>query len=306
MLIYICNHKEESSNPAETRTICNLIARRGHVPIAPRLYFPQFIHSNTEPLSGELLSLCDEVWVIGAMTDTMKNEVEQAIRECIPVKCYASTEAMARALEDKTIPSPSAADAVNGGTPRSFDELMGELVKVNSEEEEKEIIEFAFTKARALEPRTHMDRGIVEKLIFLYNSMLHDMEKIEMTKEEREVLLREGLGQIADELNINKRLAAAVLLMSQEEQEDTDSIVEVITEYCAECVPDIVEVTGLPQPLVDKVVFISNIWRWRDRKEIMANKFATWWPKHVKDLAGLLGQSESVIQKILDAELSRQ
>ena len=301
MLIYICNHNEESNNPAETKIICNLIARRGHVPIAPRLYFPQFIHSNTEPLSGELLSLCDEVWVIGAMTDTMKNEVEQAIKECIPVKCYASTEAMARALEDKTIPSPSAA-----GKVRSFDELMGELIKVNSEEEEKEIIEFAFAKARALEPRTHMDRGIVEKLIFLYNSMLHDMEKVEMTEEEREVLLREGLGQIADELGIDKRLAAAVLLMSKEEQEDTDSIVEVITEYCEECVPSIAKVTGLPQPVVDKVVFISNIWRWRDRKEIMANKFATWWPKHVRDLASLLGQSESVIRQVLDAELSRQ
>ena len=302
MLIYICNHKEESNNPAETKIICNLIARRGHVPIAPRLYFPQFIHSNIEPLSGELLSLCDEVWVIGAMTDTMKTEVEQANRECIPVKHYANMDVMASLLEEKTIPSPSAA----GNEVRSFDELMGELVKVNNEEEEKEIIEFAFAKARALEPRTHMDRGIVEKILFIYNSMLHDMEKVEMTEEEKGILLREGLSQIADELGIDKRLAAAVLLMSQEEQEDTDSIVEVITEYCAECVPSIAKVTGLPQPLVDKVVFISNIWRWRDRKQILADNFATWWPKHIKDLANLLGQSESVIKQILDAELSRQ
>ena len=302
MLIYICNHKEESNNPAETKIICNLIARRGHVPIAPRLYFPQFIHSNIEPLSGELLSLCDEVWVIGAMTDTMKTEVEQANRECIPVKHYANMDVMASLLEEKTIPSPSAA----GNEVRSFDELMGELVKVNNEEEEKEIIEFAFAKARALEPRTHMDRGIVEKILFIYNSMLHDMEKVEMTEEEKGILLREGLSQIADELGIDKRLAAAVLLMSQEEQEDTDSIVEVITEYCAECVPSIAKVTGLPQPLVDKVVFISNIWRWRDRKEITMGNFDTWWPKHIKDLANLLGQSESVIKQILDAELSRQ
>lgn len=301
MLIYICNHKEESNNPAETRIICNLIARRGHVPIAPRLYFPQFIHSNIEPLSGELLSLCDEVWVIGAMTDTMKTEVEQAISECIPVKHYANMDVMASLLEEKTPPSPSAA-----GKVRSFDELMGELLKVNNEEEEKEIIEFAFAKARALEPRTHMDRGIVEKILFIYNSMLHDMEKVEMNEEEKGILLREGLSQIADELGIDRRLAAAVLLMSREEQEDTDSIVEVITEYCAECVPGIAKVTGLPQPLVDKVVFISNIWRWRDRKEITMGNFDTWWPKHINDLANLLGQSESVIKQVLDAELSRQ
>ena len=301
MLIYICNHKEESNNPAETRIICNLIARRGHVPIAPRLYFPQFIHSNIESLSGELLSLCDEVWVIGAMTDTMKTEVEQAISECIPVKHYANMDVMASLLEEKTTPSPSAA-----GKVRSFDELMGELLKVNNEEEEKEIIEFAFAKARALEPRTHMDRGIVEKILFVYNSMLHDMEKVEMNEEEKGILLREGLSQIADELGIDRRLAAAVLLMSREEQEDTDSIVEVITEYCAECVPGIAKVTGLPQPLVDKVVFISNIWRWRDRKEITMGNFDTWWPKHINDLANLLGQSESVIKQVLDAELSRQ
>lgn len=301
MLIYICNHKEESNNPAETRIICNLIARRGHVPIAPRLYFPQFIHSNIEPLSGELLSLCDEVWVIGAMTDTMKTEVEQAISERIPVKHYANMDVMASLLEEKTTPSPSAA-----GKVRSFDELMGELLKVNNEEEEKEIIEFAFAKARALELRTHMDRGIVEKILFIYNSMLHDMEKVEMNEEEKGILLREGLSQIADELGIDRRLAAAVVLMSREEQEDTDSIVEVITEYCAECVPGIAKVTGLPQPLVDKVVFISNIWRWRDRKEITMGNFDTWWPKHINDLANLLGQSESVIKQVLDAELSRQ
>ena len=183
---------------------------------------------------------------------------------------------------------------------------MGELLKVNNEEEEKEIIEFAFAKARALEPRTHMDRGIVEKILFVYNSMLHDMEKVEMNEEEKGILLREGLSQIADELGIDRRLAAAVLLMSREEQEDTDSIVEVITEYCAECVPGIAKVTGLPQPLVDKVVFISNIWRWRDRKEITMGNFDTWWPKHIKNLANLLGQSESVIKRVLDAELSRQ
>ena len=81
---------------------------------------------------------------------------------------------------------------------------------------------------------------------------------------------------------------------------------EVITEYCAECVPGIAKVTGLPQPLVDKVVFISNIWRWRDRKEITMGNFDTWWPKHINDLANLLGQSESVIKQVLDAELSRQ
>ena len=117
--------------------------------------------------------------------------------------------------------------------------------------------------------------------------------------------MREGLNSIADQLHIDSRLAAAVLLMAEEEAKD-DSIVEVITEYCAEHVPSIAKAIGLPQSLVDKVVFISNIWRWRDRKEIEAGSFITWWQKHLKDLANLLGQSEGLIKKVLDAELASQ
>ena len=148
-----------------------------------------------------------------------------------------------------------------------------------------------------------MDRGVVEKLLLLYNSMLNDMEKVEMTEEEKEILLREGLDQIAEQLNIDTRLAAAVLLMSKEETDDS-TIVEVITEYCAKHVPEIARITGFPQPLVDKIVFISNIWRWRDRKQIMEGNYNTWWPKHVAELVELLGESENLIRKILDAELT--
>ena len=326
MLIYVCTPKEETKNPAQTKFICYLIAKHGHVPIAPRLYFPQFIHHGEEALIEQLISISDEMWVIGSTTDAMKDEMEMALREHIPIQHFLTIDVMANLLENDVVPTtadsadqqdnaseelekeapPLTGKADDGEAhPRSFDELMGELVKINCAEEAEGIIEFAYAKARALEPRTHMDRGIVEKLIYVYNSMVNDMEKIEMTDEEKQILLREGLNSIAEQLHIDSRLAAAVLLMAEEEAKD-DSIVEVITEYCAERVPSIAKAIGLPQSLVDKVVFISNIWRWRDRKEIEAGSFITWWPKHLKDLANLLGQSESVIKQILDAELASQ
>jgi len=306
MLIYVCSPKEETRIPVQTKFICYLIAKRGHVPIAPRLYFPQFIHSNTEPLSGELLSLCDEMWVIGPATDAMKDEMEMALKEHIPIEHFINMDVMASLLEKGTVPSsdtPVEDDDEREEKPRSFDELMAELVKVNNEDEESEIIEFAYAKARAIESRTHMDRGIVEKLIFIYNSMLHDMEKVEMSEEEGEILMREGLNSIAEQLHIDSRLAAAIILMAEEDTKD-DGIIDVITEYCAEHVPGIAKATGLPQSLVDKIVFISNTWRWRDRKEIETGNFNTWWPKHIKELASLLGQSEGVIRQVLDAELT--
>ena len=297
MFIYVCTPEDKTKNPAQTKFACYLIAKHGHVPIAPRLYFPQFIQTNAGPLSEELLSICDEVWAIGSTTDSMKAEVEQATREHIPVKHFINMGVMASMLENPD------AEEEETQSPRSFDELMGELVRVNDDEDSREIFEFACAKARALEPRTHMDRGIVEKLLLLYNSMLHDMEKVEMTEEEKEILLRKGLDQIAELLNIDTRLAAAVLLMSKEETDDY-TIVEVITEYCAKHAPEIARITGFPQSLVDKIVFISNIWRWRDRKQIMEGNYNTWWPKHVAELAELLGESENLIRKILDAELT--
>ena len=148
-----------------------------------------------------------------------------------------------------------------------------------------------------------MDRGVVEKLIFVYNSLLHDMDKVEMTEEEGKLLMREGLNSIAEQLHIDSRLAAAIIRMAEEDTKD-DGIVDVITQYCAEHAPGIAKATGLPQSLVDKIIFISNTWRWRDRKEITFGNFDTWWPKHIKEIADLLGQSESVIRQVLDAELT--
>ena len=164
-----------------------------------------------------------------------QKEMEQAVRECIPIKHFINMDVMSSTMEaEKTKP------------PRTFEELMGELVKVNDDEDSKEIFEFACAKARELEPLTHMERGIVEKLLLLYNTMLHDMEKVEMTDEEKEILIREGIDQISEKLDLDSRLASAVLLMSKDRIIDS-TVLKVVKEYCEEHVPGIAKATGLPQ-----------------------------------------------------------
>lgn len=294
MLIYVCSPEEETKKPVQTRIICNLIAKHGNVPIAPRLYFPQFMHNNTESLRNELLSICDEVWAVGATTDSMKEEMEQAVKECIPIKHFINMDVMSSTMK-----------AENTKPPRTFEELMGELIRVNDDKDIEEIFEYACVKARELEPLTHMERGIVEKLLLLYNTMLHDMEKVEMTDEEKEIIIREGIDQISEKLDLDSRLASAVLLMSKDKIIDS-TVVKVVKEYCAGNVPGIAKATGLPQSLVDKIVFFSNLWRWRDCEEIKAGNSLAWWPKHIAELAECLDESEDLIVKVLCAELSSQ
>ena len=302
MLIYVCTPKEETKNPAQTKFICYLIAKRGHVPIAPRLYFPQFIHHGTEQLVSQLLSLCDQMWVIGPTTDAMKDEMEMALRAHIPIEHFINMEVMANLLEDGVVPEDeSAPEVLAEKPPRSFEELMAEMTRaIEVDDGMLDIINEANEKARAIEKRSRIQRTALERIIFLYDSMRNDMEKVEMTEEEREIVLDGGIDSIADYLNLDSRIVETVIDMAEE------SINEVIAEYCDAKASEIAMKVGLPVPLVKKILVTSNRWRWRDRDQIQKGTFKTWWPKHIKELASLLGQSEETVKKILDAELKSQ
>lgn len=294
MLIYVCTPKEETKNPAQTKFICYLIAKHGHVPIAPRLYFPQFIHHGTEQLVSQLLSLCDQMWVVGPTTDAMKDEMEMALREHIPIEHFINMEVMSNLLENGVVPE----DASSETPPRSFQELMAEMTKATGVDEETlAIIDDANEKARVVEKRSHIRRTTLEKIIYLYGSMISDMDKVEMTEEEREIVLDEGIDSIADYLHLDSRIVEAVVDMAEE------PINQVIEDYCEAKASEIADKAGLPVPLVKKILVTSNRWRWRDRDQIQKGAFKTWWPKHIKELVNALGQSEETIRKILDAEL---
>ena len=84
--VYICSPYRDNPrvNVMRARNYCKFAVEQGKLPIAPHLYFPQFLSEATERdkamrMNFELLKLCDEVWVFGdKITEGMAAEIERA------------------------------------------------------------------------------------------------------------------------------------------------------------------------------------------------------------------------------------
>lgn len=96
-LIYICSpyRGDVENNVEAAREYCARVILNypGVIPVAPHLYFPQFLNdddSAERALGMEsalaLLESCAEVWVYGEPTEGMKAEIDHAILQGIPVK----------------------------------------------------------------------------------------------------------------------------------------------------------------------------------------------------------------------------
>ena len=83
---YICSPYRDNPrvNIMRARHYCKFAVSKGRIPLAPHLYFPQFMSEGTErekamSMNLELLKLCDEVWVFGEqITEGMAMEIERA------------------------------------------------------------------------------------------------------------------------------------------------------------------------------------------------------------------------------------
>ena len=64
-MIFVCSPASDEQKLPATRLMCYFIASHGHVPIAPRLYFPQFTTQADSKMVEAMMSYCDEVWAIG-------------------------------------------------------------------------------------------------------------------------------------------------------------------------------------------------------------------------------------------------
>lgn len=96
--VFICSpyrgNIEENTKSAQF--FSKIIIGTGRVPIAPHLYFPQFLNEENphERMNGiemglELMNVCDEVYVFGfTITEGMKFELEHARKKRIPVRLY--------------------------------------------------------------------------------------------------------------------------------------------------------------------------------------------------------------------------
>ena len=96
--VFICSpyRGDIKGNTEKAKFYATISAKARSVPIAPHLYFPQFLdeHSSTERMTGiemglELMDTCDEVRVFGFnITEGMKFELDHAREKHIPVRLY--------------------------------------------------------------------------------------------------------------------------------------------------------------------------------------------------------------------------
>lgn len=84
--VYICSPYRGNPrvNVMRARNYCKFAVKQGKLPLAPHLYFPQFMSEATERdkamrMNFELLKLCSECWVFGeTITEGMAAEIARA------------------------------------------------------------------------------------------------------------------------------------------------------------------------------------------------------------------------------------
>ena len=84
-IVYICSplKGDMKGNIERAKGYCREALFSGYIPIAPHIYFTQFLDDTNEieRLIGmkcgiELLVLCDELWVYGKPSEGMKEEIK--------------------------------------------------------------------------------------------------------------------------------------------------------------------------------------------------------------------------------------
>lgn len=87
MNIYICSplRGDYETNISNAKDYCREVALQGDIPIAPHIYFTQFLDDSipSEREIGlkyglELVGLCDKVYVYGEPSEGMKAEIKLA------------------------------------------------------------------------------------------------------------------------------------------------------------------------------------------------------------------------------------
>ena len=85
--VYICSplRGDIEGNIEKAKKYCKLALDKGYLPIAPHVYFTQFLNDRrpAERAQGlelglELLNICNEIWVFGAASEGMKAEIDLA------------------------------------------------------------------------------------------------------------------------------------------------------------------------------------------------------------------------------------
>jgi len=85
MLIFVCSpFQGKKENIEKAKKYCRYVLELGYIPIAPHIYFPQFMDDSKPEerrraleMNKKLMEFCDELWVFGdEITEGMKEEIE--------------------------------------------------------------------------------------------------------------------------------------------------------------------------------------------------------------------------------------
>lgn len=99
-MVYICSPLSGNiaANQRNARRYCRFAVDSGYIPLAPHLYFPQFI-SDADSAERDLalfmdivlLSKCDQLWAFGErVSKGMSMEIEKAKRKGQPIRWFDS------------------------------------------------------------------------------------------------------------------------------------------------------------------------------------------------------------------------
>ena len=101
MRVFICSPfaGDTVRNILRAQGYCRKAVAEGHVPLAPHLYFPQFLEDDNpteRKLGMELglswLSQCEELWAFGKPSVGMKTEIAYAEEHQIPIRYFPAEQ----------------------------------------------------------------------------------------------------------------------------------------------------------------------------------------------------------------------
>ena len=95
-MIYICSSYRENPrvNVMRAREYCCFAVEKKYLPIAPHLYFPQFMaedrmRSLAFRMNFQLMELCTELWVFGEeISEGMKVEIAEAYKRRLRIRHF--------------------------------------------------------------------------------------------------------------------------------------------------------------------------------------------------------------------------
>lgn len=96
-LVYICSaySGDIEKNTENARKYCRFAVNRKAIPIAPHLFFPQFMSEESERelamfMDMVLLGKCEEVWVFGnTISKGMSREIKKAKKRNMPIRYFS-------------------------------------------------------------------------------------------------------------------------------------------------------------------------------------------------------------------------